>query len=63
MFSSPVATAEISKFAGVLSAALPQHHLLGSEIAPLEFHYLYALFVVMFPKANLTTHSRMSGSR
>ena len=28
-FSSPVATAEISKFTGILSAALPQHHLLG----------------------------------
>ena len=30
-FSSPVSTAEFSKFAGVLSAALPQHHLLGFE--------------------------------
>ena len=37
-FSSPVATAEFSKFAGILSAALSQHHLLGFEIAPLEFH-------------------------
>ena len=27
-FSSPVATAEFSKFAGILSAALSQHHLL-----------------------------------
>ena len=26
-FSSPVATAEFSKFAGILSAALSQHHL------------------------------------
>ena len=32
-FSSLVATAEFSKFAGVLSAALSQHHLLGFEIA------------------------------
>ena len=32
-FSSPVATAEFSKFAGRLSAALSQHHLLGFEIA------------------------------
>ena len=32
-FSSPVATAEFSKFAGILSAALSQHHLLGFEIA------------------------------
>ena len=34
-FSSPVATAEFSKFAGILSAALSQHHLLGFEIAQL----------------------------
>ena len=34
---SPVATAEFSKFAGILSAALSQHHLLGFEIAQLEF--------------------------
>ena len=40
-FSSPVATAEFSKFAGILSAALSQHHLLGFEIAQLEFHHLY----------------------
>jgi len=31
-----VATAEFSKFAGILSAALSQHHLLGFEIAQLE---------------------------
>ena len=40
-FSSPVATAEFSRFAGVLSVALSQHHLLGFEIAQLEFHHLY----------------------
>ena len=40
-FSSPVATAEFSKFAGILSAALSQHHLLGFEKAPLEFHHLH----------------------
>ena len=40
-FSSPVATAEFSKFAGILSAALSQHHLLGLEIAQLEFHHLH----------------------
>ena len=33
-----MATAEFSKFAGILSAALSQHHLLGFEIAQLEFH-------------------------
>ena len=32
-FSSPAATAEFSKFAGILSAALSQHHLSGFEIA------------------------------
>ena len=40
-FSSPVTTAKFSKFAGILSAALSQHHLLGFEIAPLEFHHLH----------------------
>ena len=29
IFSSPVATAEFSNFAGILSAALSQHNLLG----------------------------------
>ena len=33
--SSPVATAEFSKFAGMLSAILSLHHLLGSEIMQL----------------------------
>jgi len=36
-FSSPVATAESSKFAGILSATLSQHHLLGFEMAQLAF--------------------------
>ena len=40
-FSSPVATAEFSKFAGILSAALSQHHLLGFGIVQLEFHHLH----------------------
>ena len=40
-FSSPVATAEFSKFIGVLSTAFSQHHLLGLEIAQLEFHHLH----------------------
>ena len=40
-FSSPVATAAFSKFAGILSVALSQHHLLGFEIAQLEFHHLH----------------------
>ena len=40
-FSSLVATAEFSKFASILSAALSQHHLLGFEIAQLEFYHLH----------------------
>ena len=41
-----------------------KHHLLGFEIAQLEFHPPpLALFVVMLSKAHLTSHSRMSGSR
>ena len=63
-FSSPVATAEFSKFAGILSVALSQHHLSGFEIAqPGIPSPPLALFVVMFSKARLTSHSRMSGSR
>ena len=40
-FSSPVGTTEFSKFAGILSVALSQHHLLGFEIAQLEFQHLH----------------------
>ena len=40
-FSSYVSTAEFSRFAGILSPALSQHHLLGFEIAQLEFHHLH----------------------
>ena len=35
-----MATAEFSKFAGILSAALSQHHLSGFEIAQLEFLHI-----------------------
>ena len=57
-FTSPVATAEFSIFAGILSAALSQHHLSGFEIAQLEFPlFLLPLFVVMLPKDHLTSHS------
>ena len=39
-FSSPVATAEFSKFPGILNvASLSQHHLWGFEIDQLEFHH------------------------
>ena len=40
-FANPVATAEFSQFAGILSAALSQHNLSGFEIAQLEFHHLH----------------------
>ena len=63
-FSSPVAPAEFSKFAGILSAALSEHFKSfriwnssdGIPLLPL------ALFIVILPKARLTSHSRMSGS-
>ena len=39
--SSPVAAAEFSKFAGIVSVALSQHHLLEFEIVQLEFHHCH----------------------
>jgi len=52
-----VATAEFSKFADILSAALSQHHLVGFEIAQLEFHHLhwlgYGLFLPVGPENSL----------
>ena len=41
---SPVATAEFSKFAGILSAALSQHNLSGFEIVNGELPYVQAGF-------------------
>ena len=61
-FSSPVATAAFSIFAGILSASSTAssiriwNSLTGISSPPL------ALFIVMLPKAHLTLHSRMSGS-
>ena len=40
-FSSPMATVEFSKFAGILSTALSQHHFSGFKIAQLKFHHLH----------------------
>ena len=50
-FSSPVATAEFSKFAGILSAALQQHYLLGLWLAQLEFitSTSFVLRLLIFP--------------
>jgi len=47
-----VATAEFSKFAGILSAALWQHHLSGFEIAQLEFHHLRQLCFKLYARPN-----------
>ena len=41
-----MATTEFSKFAGKLSAALLQHHLLGFEIAQVEATNYTVLFTV-----------------
>ena len=62
-FSNHVATAEFSRFSGILSAPLPAasfriwNSSTGILSPPLT------LFIVMLPKAQLTLHSRMSGSR
>ena len=40
-FSSPVATAEFSRFVDTLTVALSQHHLLEFKIAQLEFCHLH----------------------
>ena len=36
-----MATAEFSKFAGILSATFSQKYLLGFEIVQLEFYHLH----------------------
>ena len=44
-----MAITEFSKFAGILSAALSQHHLSGFEIAQLGFSVSMNLFSFIFP--------------
>ena len=59
IFSSPVATTEFSRFDGILSTASSfriWNTSTGISSPPL------ALFIVMLPKAHLTSHSRKSGS-
>ena len=64
-FSSPVATAEFSRFAGwhiecstfTASSVRIWYSSTGIPSSPL------ALFIVMLSKAHLTSHLRMSGSR
>ena len=53
-FSSPVSTTEFSNFADIRSAALSQHHLLGFEIAQLEFYHHHHYF-------HFLLHSLVSG--
>ena len=62
-FSSPVATAEFSKFAVIEYSTLMalSFRILNSSAEILSPPQ--ALFIVMLPKAHLTSHSRMSGSR
>ena len=59
-----MATAEFSKFAGILSAALSQHHLPGFEIAQLEFFLLliskYILSVVITDTSVYIIKSKVS---
>ena len=55
-----MATAEFSKFAGILSAALLQHHFLGLKLLAGILSPPLALFIVMLPQAHLTSHSRVS---
>ena len=58
-FSNPVATAEFSKFAVILSAALSQHHLSGFEIAQLEFHHIYFCFIDYAKAFDCVDHNKL----
>ena len=62
IFSSPVATTVFSKFAGILSAVVASFFRILNSSTGIPSPPL-ALFVVMLPKAHLTSHSRMSGSK
>ena len=58
------ASTEFSHSDDISSAALSQHHLLGFEKSSAGIPSPpLALFVVMLPKAHLTSHSRTSGSK
>ena len=59
-FSSPVAAAEFSKFAGILNAA-SSFRIWNSSFGILSPPLV--LFMVMSPKVHLTSHSRRSGFR
>ena len=57
-----MATAEFSKFAGILSVVAASFFRILNSSTGIPSPLL-ALLVVMLPKAHLTSHSRMSGSR
>ena len=61
-FSSPVGTAEFSKFADIVSAFTASSFRIWNSSTGIPSSPP-ALFLVMLPKAHLTSHSRMSGSR
>ena len=54
-----MATAEFSKFAVILSAALSQHHLSGFEIAQLEFHHIYFCFIDYAKAFDCVDHNKL----
>ena len=54
-----MATAEFSRFAGVLSAALSQHHLLGLEIAQQEAREVPKLFFLVSETKALPSQEEM----
>ena len=61
-FSSPVTTAGFSRFAGILSGA--SFFRIWKSYISNSITYTYTtLFIVMLPKAHLTSHSKMLGSR
>ena len=62
-FFSPMATAEFSKFADILCSTLTASYFSFLNSSARIPSPLLGLFMVMLPKAHLTSHSRMSGSR
>ena len=61
-FSSPVATAEFSRFVGILAPFTALSFRIWNSSTGI-LSPLLALFIVMLPKVHLTSHCKMSGSR
>ena len=59
-----MATSEFAKFAGILSGALSQHHLLGFEIAQLKFKLNLASCILLLslvaPRQVTKSRTRLS---